>query len=185
MKEVIIVTDPKKVRALADPTRFKILELLRMHPMSINELSQLLNKDRSTVYRHVKTLENSGFIEEIAQEGNKKIYGRKARIFLLKFEADETLKEFKQRYMKVEAKRIYEILTNSKINVKDKETFLRLVEEILRDIEEFSRPIFKKISESNVDIKEVELLHLLNLLVLLNSNELCEKAKELREILEF
>ncbi|NJE08404.1 ArsR family transcriptional regulator [Thermococcus sp. M39] len=185
MREVLIIAELDKMKILAEPTRFKILELLRMHPMSITELSAFLRKDRSTVYRHIKALEKAGFVEEIGHEGNEKIYARTARLFLLKVEPDESIEEFRRQYLRIEASRLMEILKKSGIKIKDEEQFVKLVEEVLKEIEDHSQPILHKISKTDLDLKEVELLHLLNLLVFLQSCELCEKAKKMRELLEF
>ncbi|WP_366078442.1 winged helix-turn-helix domain-containing protein, partial [Thermococcus sp.] len=45
------------MRVLSDDTRFKILQLLRQRPMTIKELSDALERDRTTIYRHIKILE--------------------------------------------------------------------------------------------------------------------------------
>ncbi len=184
MREVLIITEIDKMKVLAEPTRFKILELLRKHPMSIGELSSFLKKDRSTVYRHIKVLENAGFVEEIEQEGNEKIYARTARLFLLKVEPDESIEEFKRQYFRVEACRLMEILKKSGIKIKGGEEFIKVVEDVLKDIEDYSRPVLQKVSQADLDLKEVELFHLLNLLVFLQSCELCEKAKKMRSLIE-
>ena len=184
MREVIIITDPDKMKILAEPTRFKILELLRMHPMSVSELSTFLKKDRSTVYRHIKALEKAGFVKEIEPEGKEKIYARTARLFLLKVEPDESIEEFRRQYLRVEASRLLEILKKSGIEVKDEKRFLQLTAQVLKEIEDSSRPILQKISQADLDLKEIELFHLLNLLVFLQSCELCKKAKKIREMLK-
>ncbi|WP_456396518.1 ArsR/SmtB family transcription factor, partial [Thermococcus sp.] len=88
MKDVIIITEPERVMILSENTRFRILELLRERPMTINELTEILDRDRATIYRHIKTLEKAGFVEEIGQEGNERIYARTARIFLIKADPD-------------------------------------------------------------------------------------------------
>ncbi len=184
MREVLIITEIDKMKVLAEPTRFKILELLRRHPMSIAELSSFLKKDRSTVYRHIKVLENAGFVEEIGQEGNERIYARTARLFLLKVEPDESIEEFRKQYLRIEASRLMEILKKSRIKVKNEDEFLRLTAQILKEIEDNSRPIIQKVSQADLDLKEIELFHLLNLLVFLQSCEFCEKAKKMKNLLE-
>jgi len=184
MREVIIVTDLDKIKILAEPTRFKILELLRKQPMSISELSTFLKKDRSTVYRHIKVLEKAGFVEKIGHERNEKIYARTARLFLLKVEPDESIEEFRRQYLRVEASRLLEILKKSGIKVKDEKEFLQLTAQVLKEIEDSSRPFLQKISQADLDLKEVELFHLLNLLVFLQSCELCKKAQKMKKLID-
>lgn len=184
MREVLIITEIDKIKILAKPTNFKILELLRMHPMSIRELSTFLKKDRSTVYRHVRALKDTGFVEEIGHEGNERIYARTARIFLLKVEPDEGMEEFRRQYFRVEASRLLEILKKSGIGIKDEKEFLQLTAQVLKEIENLSRPILQKVSQVDLDLREVELFHLLNLLVFLQSCELCEKAQKMKKLVE-
>jgi len=184
MKDVIIITDPAKVRILSENTRFKILELLRERPMTINELTERLNKDRTTIYRHVKTLERAGFVEEIDQEGNERIYARTARIFLIKADPDASVEQFRQAYLRVEAKKIVQILEKVGIKIKDKKGFIALTKDVLNEIEVNAQPIIKKISEADIDLTEIELFHLLNMLVFFQSCELCEKAKKAENLIE-
>ncbi|MBP1911510.1 ArsR/SmtB family transcription factor [Thermococcus stetteri] len=185
MREVLIITNPKTVKVLSDPTRFRILKLLRERSMSINELSDILGKDRTTVYRHIKVLESEGLVEEIDIHGNEKIYARTARMFLIKAEPDESIEEFRQAYLQVEAERLVQILEKSGFQIKDREALKALTKEVLNTIELRSQPIIKRISEADVELSEVELFHLLNMLVFLQSCELCEHAKKVKELISF
>lgn len=185
MREVLIITEPEKVRVLSDETRFKILQLLRERPMTVWELSMALEKDRTTVYRHIKALQRAGLIEELGSEGNEKLYGRTARLFLIKADPDESIEDFRQAYLRIEADRLVRLLEKSGVKIKNREKLTELIKEILNEIEINSQPIIKKISKSNVELSEIELFHLLNVLVFLQSCELCEKAKKVRELIEF
>ncbi|NJD98699.1 ArsR family transcriptional regulator [Thermococcus sp. LS1] len=185
MKEVLIITEPEKVKVLSEETRFKILQLLRERPMTIIELSSALGKDRTTVYRHVKMLENAGLIKELDNDGNERIYTRTARLFLIKADPDEVIEEFRQAYLQVEAEKLIQILEKAGAKIKDREKLKHLTKTVLNEIELNSQPILKRISQAKVDLTEVELFHLLNMLVFLQSCELCEKAKEVKKLVEF
>jgi ubiquinone/menaquinone biosynthesis C-methylase UbiE len=50
-------------RALADPTRLRILALLRMMELSVGELAQVLGQSQPRVSRHVKILADAGLAE--------------------------------------------------------------------------------------------------------------------------
>ena len=50
-------------RALADPTRLRILTLLRMMELSVGELAQVLRQSQPRVSRHVKILIDAGLAE--------------------------------------------------------------------------------------------------------------------------
>ncbi|ACS32723.1 ArsR/SmtB family transcription factor [Thermococcus gammatolerans] len=185
MREVLIITEPSVVKILSEPTRFSILKLLRQRPMSVNELSDALGKDRTTIYRHVKVLEKAGLVEEIEEIGNEKVYSRTARMFLIKVGPDESIEEFRQAYLQVEAEKLVRLLEKAGFEIQDREKLKLLAKEVLDEIEIRSQPIIKRISEANVELTEVELFHLLNMLVFLQSCELCEKAKEARALLRF
>ena len=184
MKEVIIITDPEVVKLLSDPTRFKILQLLRQRPMSIIELSDATSKGRTTIYRHVKALEKAGLVEEIETRGNEKVYARVARLFLIKADPNESTEEFRRAYIQVEAEKLVTILEKAGFKVKDRKKLLKLTSEVLNSIELNSQPLIKRISESEIEMSEIELFHLLNMLVFLQSCELCEKAEKVRELIE-
>ena len=49
-------------QALADPTRLRILALLRVMELSVGELAQLLGQSQPRVSRHVRILSDSGFV---------------------------------------------------------------------------------------------------------------------------
>ncbi len=152
--------------------------------MTVWELSMEIGKDRTTIYRHIKALEKAGLVEELGSEGNEKLYGRTARLFLIKAEPHESVENFRQMYLQVEAERLVEVLEKAGIKIKDRERLRGLVKDILNEIEINAQPIIKKISEANVELGEIELLHFLNMLVFLQSCELCEKANEVKKLIE-
>ena len=51
------------LQALADPTRLRILSLLRKMELSVGELAQLLQQSQPRVSRHVRILTDAGFLE--------------------------------------------------------------------------------------------------------------------------
>ena len=185
MKDVVIITDPRVVRVISDHTRFKILKLLRKGPMTINELSDEIKKDRTTVYRHVKALERAGLVEEIEVQGNEKVYARSARLFLVKAEPDESVENFRKSYIQIEVERLVDILEEAGFKIKDRDRLMEMARNILNKIEISSQPAIKKISESGIELTEIELFHLLNMLVFLQSCDLCKHAKRIRELIEF
>ncbi|WP_297519724.1 transcriptional regulator [Thermococcus sp.] len=185
MREVLIITEPEVVKVLSEETRFKILQLLRLGPMTINELTHALGRDRTTVYRHIKALQRVGLVEELESHGNEKIYSRSARLFLIKADPDESIEQFRQAYIQVEAEKLVGILEKAGFKVKDRSELIKLAREVLDEIEVRSQPILKKISQAEIELTEVELFHLLNMLVFMQSPELKDKARRMRELIEF
>lgn len=85
--EIRVVDDPATVKLLTDETRRAILELLRVHSLSVRQMAEILEKDQSTIYRHVEKLLKAGIIEQTGERKEhhipEKMYGRTARIFFL------------------------------------------------------------------------------------------------------
>jgi ArsR family transcriptional regulator, repressor of sdpIR and other operons len=50
-------------KALSDPTRRRVLQLLRKHPMSAGELSDHFAVSKPTMSAHFSVLQNAGLIE--------------------------------------------------------------------------------------------------------------------------
>lgn len=56
-------------RALADPTRMRILNLLRAMELSVGEIAQVVDQSQPRVSRHIRILAESGLVER-RKEGN-------------------------------------------------------------------------------------------------------------------
>ena len=104
MKEIEIVDDPEKIKIIIEETRAKILRLLRFRDMTISEMASILNKDVSTVFRHVKKLENAGFIKVTGERKihnvPEKLYGRVAKTIFLapeSFEKTSFIRRFEEK----------------------------------------------------------------------------------------
>src|SRR5207302_4895050 len=52
-----------RIQALADPTRLRILALLRIMELSVGELAQVLGQSQPRVSRHLKILADAGVLE--------------------------------------------------------------------------------------------------------------------------
>ncbi|MFP4001017.1 MAG: ArsR family transcriptional regulator [Candidatus Natronoplasma sp.] len=85
--EVKVVRDPNHVKVAIEDTRSDILSLLRVNDMTINQIAENLDKDHSTIYRHMKKLQEAGYVEEISEMKDnhipKQVYSRTAEAFLL------------------------------------------------------------------------------------------------------
>ncbi len=85
--EIRIVDDPATIKLMIDETRRTILELLRLNDLTIEQMASILEKDQSTIYRHVEKLVNAGIIEQTGEKKDhhipKKLYGRTAKIFFM------------------------------------------------------------------------------------------------------
>lgn len=85
--EIKILDDPEIIKVAIDPTRRKILELLRMNDLTVSQIVSILDKDQSTIYRHVEKLLKAGYIEQSGERKEhhipEKIYARTARMFFM------------------------------------------------------------------------------------------------------
>lgn len=48
---------------LAEPNRFRIVELLRSGPRAVNDIGERLHLNQPQVSKHLKVLRNSGFVD--------------------------------------------------------------------------------------------------------------------------
>ena len=73
METKIFKSTLRKLKALSDGTRIKILAMLSVRSMCVCELTHVLGLAQPTVSRHLKQLEDTGFINS-RREGNWTIY---------------------------------------------------------------------------------------------------------------
>jgi DNA-binding transcriptional ArsR family regulator len=76
---------PEQLKALADPTRQRILGLIGQRAASTKQLSEMLSIPKGTVGHHLKALENAGLVRVVRARQvraiTEKYYGRVARVF--------------------------------------------------------------------------------------------------------
>ncbi|MGM0404540.1 MAG: ArsR/SmtB family transcription factor [Thermoplasmatota archaeon] len=95
-QKVETVKEIDRIKISLEETREKILALLRVNNMSISQIAEVLNKDQSTINRHIKKLENAGFVEVVGERKEhhipERIYGRAADTFLINPDVQSTKK---------------------------------------------------------------------------------------------
>ena len=64
MRAVCVIDDVATLKAMADPTRAAILELLT-EPRSVTELARTLDVPRTRLYHHVELLREKGLVEQV------------------------------------------------------------------------------------------------------------------------
>jgi DNA-binding transcriptional ArsR family regulator len=66
----LILTEPRELRALADPLRLTLFDLARRHgPVTTTELARLTEQDRASVEGHLRELESVGVVEQAVADG--------------------------------------------------------------------------------------------------------------------
>jgi len=87
--------------ALADPHRRRVVDLLRERPHRAGELAHAARLSPPAMSRHLKTLRDSGIVEEERDEFDSRV-----RIYRLRPEAMQTLKEWLEQSEKLWARQL-------------------------------------------------------------------------------
>jgi DNA-binding transcriptional ArsR family regulator len=61
------------LQTLADPTRLRIIEVLRSGEHSVNDVVENVDIDQSGVSRHLRILQDAGFVR-VRPDGQKRLY---------------------------------------------------------------------------------------------------------------
>jgi DNA-binding transcriptional ArsR family regulator len=85
LDELLVVTAPEQLRALADRLRGTLLELLLERAATVGELAQAVDRPKSSVAYHVNLLVDAGLLRVVRTRRVRAIeeryYGRTARTF--------------------------------------------------------------------------------------------------------
>ncbi|HXF98851.1 MAG TPA: winged helix-turn-helix domain-containing protein [Gaiellaceae bacterium] len=88
LEDVLVVEEPRQLRALGDEARARIVALLRERAASVSELAAALGLAKGTVGHHVKVLEAAGLVRVVrtrrVRAVTERYYGRVARLFVLR-----------------------------------------------------------------------------------------------------
>lgn len=81
----LVVTAPAQLRAMADPLRATILDLLLERAATVAELAAAVRRPKSTVAHHVSVLVEAGMLRIVRTRRvraiDERYYGRTARVF--------------------------------------------------------------------------------------------------------
>ena len=85
LEDLRVVSSSRELRAMADPLRSTILELLLERAATVSELAAAVGRPRSTVAHHVGLLADAGLLKIVRTRRvraiHERFYGRTARIF--------------------------------------------------------------------------------------------------------
>jgi DNA-binding transcriptional ArsR family regulator len=83
----LVVTAPAQLRAIADPLRATILDLLLERAATVAELAAAVERPKSTVAHHVNVLVEAGMLRVVrtrrVRAVDERYYGRTARTFMV------------------------------------------------------------------------------------------------------
>src|SRR5207249_1567488 len=87
LAEKMVITAPAQLRAIADPLRDTILDLLLERAATVAELATAVQRPKSTVAHHVHVLVDAGMLRVVRTRRVRAIdaryYGRTARVFFV------------------------------------------------------------------------------------------------------
>jgi DNA-binding transcriptional ArsR family regulator len=85
LEDLRVVTSPRELRAMADPLRSTILDLVLERAATVGELAAAVSRPKSTVAHHVGVLVRAGMLKVVRTRRvraiDERFYGRTARIF--------------------------------------------------------------------------------------------------------
>lgn len=85
LDDLLVVTAPEQLRALADPLRNTLLELLLERAATVNELARAVDRPKSSVAYHVNQLVDAGLLRVVRTRRvraiEERFYGRVARTY--------------------------------------------------------------------------------------------------------
>lgn len=85
LEDLRVVSSPQELRAMADPLRGTLLELLLERAATVGELAAAVGRPKSTVAHHVSVLVDAGMLKVVRTRRvraiDERFYGRTARIF--------------------------------------------------------------------------------------------------------
>ena len=83
LEDMLVVTAPQQLRALADPLRKTLLELLLERAATVTEMASAIGRPKSTVAYHVNLLVDAGLVRVVRTRRvraiEERFYGRVAR----------------------------------------------------------------------------------------------------------
>ncbi len=83
LDEMVVVTGPAQLRALADPLRSTLLDLLLERAATVTEMARAVDRPKSTVAYHVNLLVDTGLLRVVRTRRvraiDERYYGRVAR----------------------------------------------------------------------------------------------------------
>jgi DNA-binding transcriptional ArsR family regulator len=83
LEEMLVVASPEQLRALADPLRDTLLELLLERAATVTEMAKAVDRPKSTIAYHVNLLVDAGLLRVVRTRRVRAIeeryYGRVAR----------------------------------------------------------------------------------------------------------
>ncbi|MEO6652047.1 MAG: winged helix-turn-helix domain-containing protein [Ilumatobacteraceae bacterium] len=93
LDDTVSATEPERMKALADPLRMRLCDLVLERAMTVSELADHVGRPRGTVAYHIDLLVNAGLLKVVRTRKVRAIeeryYGRVARTFVFDHDGDD------------------------------------------------------------------------------------------------
>lgn len=93
LEDQLAADTPERMKALGDPLRFAIADLVLERAMSVTDLAERLDRPKGTVAYHVDVLVDAGLLTVVrtrrVRAMEERFYGRTARTFVMHKDAGE------------------------------------------------------------------------------------------------
>jgi len=87
LDEMLVITAPEQLRAVADPLRATLMELLLERAATVTEMAHAVRRPKSTIAYHVNLLVDAGLLRVVRTRRvraiDERYYGRIARTFYI------------------------------------------------------------------------------------------------------
>ncbi len=176
-ERIKVIRDPKAIVIGMERNRREILKLLRFNDLTVSQMAEILEKDESTIYRHIKKLEDVGLVSVVGERKRyhipEKVYGRKSNlyIFAMDKEAPEEQIKVRKNYEREMANDMVEKLKNLGYSIKNKEKTSNLILKLFKNLREGWE---EKLEDKNLDFEMYWKLFTINLIL---TSEKDEKMK--------
>ncbi len=155
--KIKLFEDSETLKIGLEKTRKQILDLLKVKNMTISQISEALDKDQSTVYRHVKKLKEANFVEVKGEKEEhhvpERIYGRTADVFLMSPEpiSSQNTSAVGVKWSENKVDELMKALESMDYDIIDEE----LIKDLSDHLQEIDKEINEELSESlegNIDM---------------------------------
>lgn len=93
LEDTVSATGPARMKALADPLRMRVCDLVLERAMTVSELAERVGRPRGTVAYHVDLLVDTGLLKVVrtrrVRAVDERYYGRVARTILFEHDGDD------------------------------------------------------------------------------------------------
>ena len=150
LPDAVEVSTPAQLRAIADPLRATILDLVLERAATVAELAAAVGRPKSSVAHHVKVLADAGMLRVVRTRRvraiDERFYGRTGRTINVGAVRTDTSvcvnglsTAAAESVPAHEADTLYSTLRHARIPREDASAFWRRVEELVREFSELPR----------------------------------------------